>query len=94
MAGERRRSCDRAERIIGARRRLDSPEHREIDGEGIQLSVDLDVMLMDAGIRPEDADAMADDEIRIILGSGADVPVSQDETGPGTPRRSWRPDAA
>lgn len=84
------------ERIIGAQRRLEAhrpvPEGCPIDGEGIQLSVDLDVALMEAGIRPEDADGLADDAVRALLarrspqhhnGGG---PESSGEPNPNAPR--------
>ncbi len=82
-----------AGRVLAARRRLAAnsggPGGQAIDGEGIQLSVDLDLLLMGAGIRPEEADGMTDDEIRALLcpdghppGRSPASPGCDDLTGP------------
>jgi hypothetical protein len=67
-----------AGRVLAARRRLAAhsggPGGQAIDGEGIQLSVDLDLLLMGAGIRPEEADGMTDDEIRALLDPDGHTP--------------------
>ena len=67
-----------AGRVLVARRRLAAhsggPGGCAIDGEGIQLSVDLDLLLMGAGVRPEEADGMTDDEIRALLGPDGHPP--------------------
>ena len=75
--------ADHAGRIIGERRRLEA--HQEFDGVGIQHSVDLDFMLLEAGIRPEDADGLADEEIRVLLdpGGGNTPPNHTPERAPG-----------
>ena len=82
-----------AGRVIAARRRLAAhsggPGDQVIDGEGIQLSVDLDGLLMGAGIPPEDAEDLTDDAIRALIVHGGPAPPGEPQGEPqGEPRHS------
>ena len=48
-------------RILEAYDRLE--RHPELDGQGVQLAVDLDHALMGAGMRPEVADGLSREEL-------------------------------
>ncbi|MDQ3699333.1 MAG: hypothetical protein M3442_00250 [Chloroflexota bacterium] len=48
-------------RILEAYDRLQ--QHPELDGQGVQLAVDLDHALMGAGMRPEVADGLSREEL-------------------------------
>lgn len=58
--------------------------HPQIDGEGVQMAVDLDVALMEAGMVPAAADALTRDELARALAKGTTQGTAQ--TSPnGTP---------